>query len=121
VAGDAFQLPFHDASFDVVLCAMLLHEYPDEQVRELLAGLHRISRRALIILELHRHPMAYYFLPATKWLFGWSELTLRDGPTSVAAAFRPGELRRLAREAGLERCAVRNHIPWFRLTLVARH
>ena len=119
VAADAFQLPFREGAFDVVLCSLLLHEFSNERVRLLLHSLYRVAGRALVVLELHRHPLAYRFLPATSWLFRWSELTLHDGPVSVEAAFVPDELRQLASSAGLERVRVRRHLPWFRLSLVA--
>ena len=120
LVGDAFQLPFREKSFDVVTCSLLLHQFPDDQVMELMAQFYRMARRALIALDLYRHPVAYHFLPATRWLFGWGEVTLHDGPASVEASFLPHELHRLARAAGLNRVMIRKHFPWFRLSLVAR-
>ncbi len=120
IAADAFQLPFRDRSFDFVLCSLLLHEYPDPQARDLLRRLFAVARRGLIALDLDRHPVAYYFLPATQWVFGWDDVTVHDGPVSVQASFRAGDLERLAREAGLESAVIRRHRPWFRLSLVAR-
>ncbi|MCP5120719.1 MAG: methyltransferase domain-containing protein [bacterium] len=120
VSADAFRLPFPDGAFDIVLSCLLLHEHSNERVRVLLESLYRVAGRALVVLELHRHPLAYRFLPATSWLFGWSMLTLHDGPISVEAAFVPEELRHLASAAGLSQVKVRRHFPWFRLSLVAR-
>ncbi len=120
IVADAFWLPLHERSFDLVLCSLLLHEYPDPLVRDLLARLYAIARRALIALDLYRHPLAYYFLPATRWVFRWNRLTLADGPASVEASFHPGELAQLASAAGLEKAVIRCHWPWFRLSLVAR-
>jgi SAM-dependent methyltransferase len=119
LAADAFALPFRPGEFDFVYCSLLLHEYPDAEVRQLLRGLWRLAGRALIALDLFRHPLAYHFLPATRWLFRWHEVTAHDGPASVAAAFRPDELRRLAARAGLRQTRVRVHWPWFRVSLVA--
>jgi len=121
VVANAFQLPFRRGAFDFVLCSLLLHEFADEEAVELLARLHRVARRALVVLELHRHPLAYHFLPATRWVFGWGSVTVHDGPVSVQAAFQPHELERLARRAGLTDVAVQRHPPWFRLSMVARH
>lgn len=120
VVANALRLPFHRRAFDVVLCSLLLHEFADREAVDLLARLHRVTRRALIVLELHRHPLAYHFLPATRWMFGWGEVTVHDGPVSVQAAFQPHELERLARCAGLKDVEVQRHPPWFRLSMVAR-
>src|SRR5436305_13948933 len=69
------------------------------QIAKLLRLIDRLrpfGRRALIVLDLERHPMAYHFFPLTKRLFGWSALTVHDGPVSVAAGFRPEELGSLS-------------------------
>ncbi len=119
LAADAFALPFRPRGFDFVFCSLLLHEYPDAEILRLLRDLWTLAKRALIALDLYRHPLAYHFLPATRWLFRWHEVTAHDGPASVGAAFRPGELRRLASGAGLRQSRVRLHWPWFRVSLVA--
>jgi hypothetical protein len=80
--------------------------------------LRRVARRALIVLDLERHPLAHCFLPMTKRLFGWSPLTVHDGPVSVAAAFRPAELAALVRAAGADSAIVERHRPWFRISAV---
>ena len=120
VAGNAFALPFEDGAFDVVHCALFLHHFTDEQVVELLAKMKRCARQAVVLQDLERHPLAYYFLPATAWLLRWSSLVLHDGPISVEAAFHADELEALARRAGLAQGQVERHRPWFRLSLVAK-
>ena len=118
VAADAFRLPFRAATFDLVLCSSLLHHFPEGRVVELIAGLHPVARRALILLDLERRRLAHRFLPWTKALFGWSELTVRDGSISAAAAFRPGEIAGLARIAVPGAARARRHSPWCRISVV---
>jgi 2-polyprenyl-3-methyl-5-hydroxy-6-metoxy-1,4-benzoquinol methylase len=118
VAADAFHLPFLQNAFDFVLCSSFLHHFPNHQVIELIAELRGFARKALIVLDLERHPLAYHFLPMTRSLFAWSALTVHDGPVSVAAGFRPNELARLARGAGVIDLTVRRHWPWFRISAV---
>jgi SAM-dependent methyltransferase len=119
VAADAFQLPFCPKAFDFVLCSSVLHHFSDCEVIELIAELRRFARRALIVLDLERHPLPYHFLPMTRRLFGWSALTVHDGPISVAASFRPEELAHLADVAVASPVIVRRHWPWFRISIVA--
>ena len=84
----------------------------------MIASLRRFARRALLLLDLERHPVAYRFLPMTRRIFGWSPLTLHDGPVSVAAAFRLEELVSLACAAGSNAVVGRKHRPWFRVSVV---
>ena len=118
VAADAFQLPFLPKAFDFVVCSSVLHHFSDCEVIELIAELRRFARRALIILDLERHSLPYHFLPMTRRLFGWSALTVHDGPVSVAAGFRPEELAHLAHVAVANPVVVRRHWPWFRISVV---
>jgi SAM-dependent methyltransferase len=119
IAGDAFQLPVRENSFDYVFSSLFLHHFTDEQVVSLLEEFARVARRAVLIIDLERNPIAYYFLPCSRWLFGWDPVTVHDGAISVEAAFRPRELEALARLAGLQNPRARAYRPAFRIGLVA--
>lgn len=120
IQADAFRLPFPHRSFDFVHCSLFLHHFDDEAVVDLLRSFGSICRSAVLVSDLERHPLAYWFLPATRRLFGWDPITLHDGPISVAAAFKPLELESLAKRAGLRSATVRAHRPAFRLSLIAK-
>jgi len=115
IQGDAFSLPFADSSIDVVHCSLFLHHFTQHQVQQLIAEMHRVARGTVLIQDLHRHPISYYFLPATRWLFGWHEITVSDGMKSVAAGWRKPELVKLLKELNLlDRSAISWHFPSFR-------
>jgi hypothetical protein len=119
IAGDAFRLPVRENSFDYVFSSLFLHHFDDIQVVELFAEFRRVARRAVLAIDLERNPIAYYFLPGTRWLFGWDPVTVYDGAISVEAAFRSRELAALARRAGLENPRAHAYRPVFRIGLVA--
>lgn len=119
LAADAFRLPFRPASFDFVFSSLFLHHFTNEQVVELFRSFRSIARRAVLAIDLDRGPLAYHFLPRTRWLFGWHDITISDGQISVAAALKKEELLELAVRAGLSGALVRVHRPWSRLSLVA--
>jgi SAM-dependent methyltransferase len=118
VAADAFDPPFPDRSFDVVYCSLLLHHFEAADIVRLLRRMRQLARRAVVVVDLHRHRIARGFLPWTRWALRWKRITLHDGPVSVEAAFTPDELKSLASCAGLHGAVVRRHLPWFRLSLV---
>ena len=119
VAGDAFALPFPPRSFDYVFCSQLLHHFSDADVVRLLAGFGQVARKRVLVIDLLRNPVPYHFLASTRRLFGWHPVTVSDGKLSVEAAFRPGELAALARQAGLADPRVRAFVPAFRVALWA--
>ena len=119
LAADAFRLPFRPASVDFVFSSLFLHHFSNDQIVALLADFRRVARRAVLSIDLDRGPLAFQFLPATTWLFGWNRIFVHDGKISVQAAFRKQELLELARRAGLADARVKVHRPWARLSLVA--
>jgi 2-polyprenyl-3-methyl-5-hydroxy-6-metoxy-1,4-benzoquinol methylase len=119
LVADAFYLPFRPASFDFVFSSLFLHHFTNEQVVELFRSFRSTARRAVLAIDLERGPLAYYFLPNTRWVFGWHDITISDGQISVAAALKKDELRALAAQAGLDGARVRVHRPWSRLSLIA--
>ena len=119
ITADAFLLPFPERSFDLVFSSLFLHHFSNEEVVKLLASFGVVARRAVLAIDLERGPFAYHFLPWTRWLMRWREITVHDGQISVQAAFKREELQALASKAGLTRARVRQHRPWARLSLVA--
>ena len=97
--GDGMAPPFHAASFDFVLASQLLHHFSEEQIIRLLRIWSPLARRAIIVSDLVRHPLAYYGIRLLTKLFTRNAMTRTDAPLSVARAFTLAEWRRLLREA----------------------
>ena len=119
VAGDAFRLPFRPGTFDYVFCSLFLHHFREAQVVELLKKFGDVARKAVLVIDLERHPVPYYFMSWSAPFLGWDPVTVHDGAISVQAAFRPQELEDLARRAGLKNLRVQRFRPAFRITLAA--
>jgi hypothetical protein len=105
--------------FDYVFSSLFLHHFTNEQIIELFRAFAICARRGILAVDLERRKVPYYFIPWTRWLFGWDPITVHDGPISVAAGFRKEELRGLAESAGLRNVDVRTHGIAYRLTLYA--
>jgi SAM-dependent methyltransferase len=118
VLADALALPFGDDAFDLGLCSTTLHHFPDASAVRVLRELDRVSRTGVLVSDLRRTPAAALgarLLAATVWR--GNPVTRHDGPLSVAAAFTPDELVRLAHDAGIPDAVVRRE-PVFRLSLL---
>jgi 2-polyprenyl-3-methyl-5-hydroxy-6-metoxy-1,4-benzoquinol methylase len=119
VAGDAFRLPFRPGSFDYVFCSLFLHHFQNGDVVRLLRGFGEVARRSVLVIDLERNPIPYYFIAWSRPLLGWDPVTVHDGAISVEAAFRRKELEDLARQAGLRNPRARVFRPAFRIALAA--
>jgi SAM-dependent methyltransferase len=116
VRGDAYHLPFTDGAFDYVICSLFTHHFRDDGVVRVLREFARVARRCIFVIDLHRHPVAYYFYTTVGRLFLHNRLIREDGALSILRGFRPTELHRLAETAGLKHIEVRRHFP-YRLVL----
>ena len=119
VAGDAFRLPLRPKSFDYVFCPLFLHHFQDEQVVDLLRNFGEVARKAVLVIDLERNPIPYYFIAWSRPILGWDPVTVHDGAISVEAAFHRTELENLARQAGLRNPRARVFRPAFRIALAA--
>ncbi len=117
--GDAFRLPFADNEFDYAMSSLFTHHFKDADVVAILRELARVSTRGIFVIDLHRHPVAYYFYTTVGKLFLHNRLIREDGALSIRRSFKPQELLRLAQQAGLENPSVERHFP-YRLVLSAR-
>jgi len=94
VVANALALPFRDEGFDLVSCSLFAHHLNAQQLAQFVREGLRVSRRALLINDLIRHPvhlaLAYASYPIMRNRVAWL-----DGLTSVRRAYVPEEIRRM--------------------------
>jgi ubiquinone/menaquinone biosynthesis C-methylase UbiE len=118
VRGDALSLPFADADFDYVICSLFTHHFVEEQIVQVFREMSRVARRRIIVIDLHRHPVAYFLYTTLAKLVLKNRLIRHDGALSILRSFKTHELLALAKRAGLRDVWVQRHFP-FRLALNA--
>jgi ubiquinone/menaquinone biosynthesis C-methylase UbiE len=118
VRGDALDLPFVDSQFDYVMCSLFTHHFVEEQIVRIMREMSRVARRRIVIIDLHRHPVAYLLYTTLGKLILHNRLLRHDGALSILRSFKAEELLDLAQRAALEDVLVARHFP-FRLVLSA--
>jgi ubiquinone/menaquinone biosynthesis C-methylase UbiE len=92
VVGDALALPFDDGAFDLVSCNLFAHHLDAQRLARFVREGLRVSRRALLINDLIRHPvhlaLVYASCPLMRSRIAWL-----DGLTSVRRAYVPEEIQ----------------------------
>ena len=119
VRGDALSLPFDDRHFDYVICSLFTHHFVEEQIVRIFREMDRVARRRIIVIDLHRHPVAYFLYSTIAKLVLKNRLIRHDGALSILRCFKAEELLALAKRAGLRDAWVQRHFP-FRLALNAQ-
>jgi hypothetical protein len=119
VRGDGNAPPFRAASFDFVLASQMLHHFSEENIVAQLRTWSRLARRAIIISDLVRAPIAYYGIRLLTKLFTHNVMTLTDAPLSVQRAFTMAEWHELFRRAEIGPFQVFSVFPYRVLALVS--
>jgi ubiquinone/menaquinone biosynthesis C-methylase UbiE len=92
LVADALALPFADGAFDLVSCSLFTHHLNAPLLAQFVREGLRVSRRALLINDLIRHPihlaLVYASFPIMRNRVAWL-----DGLTSVRRAYVPDEIR----------------------------
>lgn len=116
VVGDALALPFADASFDLVCsCLFVHHLLPQEVVQFVYEGL-RVSRVAVLINDLIRHPIHLALVHAGRPLYR-SRITRHDAPASVWQAYTMKEMLDLLKQTNAANTETSRHF-LFRMGVV---
>jgi ubiquinone/menaquinone biosynthesis C-methylase UbiE len=92
VVSDALSLPFPNASFDLVSCSLFAHHLEPPDLARFVNEALRVSRCAVLINDLIRHPvhlaLVYAGFPLMR-----SYVSRVDGVASVRRAYMPEEMR----------------------------
>jgi SAM-dependent methyltransferase len=112
VRGDALAPPFRSGSFDFILASQLLHHFPDEQIIALLRTWARLARRAIIVSDLLRHPLAYHGIRLLTLGFTCNPMTRADAPLSVRRACTLAEWGELIRRADIGTFRIQRVFPF---------
>jgi hypothetical protein len=91
VVADALALPFADNAFDLISCSLFAHHLEPDELARFGAEALRVSRCAVLINDLIRHPlhvaMVYAGFPLMR-----SYVSRNDGVASVRKAYVPDEM-----------------------------
>jgi hypothetical protein len=93
--------PVSPKSVDIVSVCMLAHHFEPESVVELFRTCDGLARRAVIIADLRRTPLAQAAFWCGSRLLRLDPITAVDGLTSIRRGFSAGELTALLRLAGV--------------------
>ena len=109
VAADALALPFRDASFDLVSCSLFAHHLAPKDLAAFGDEAVRVSRYAVLINDLIRHPLHLALVYAGFPLMR-SYVSRMDGVTSVRRAYTPEEVREILTDTkGAEHIEISTH------------
>jgi ubiquinone/menaquinone biosynthesis C-methylase UbiE len=99
VVADALALPFPDGSFDLIGCSLFAHHLEPSELVLFATEALRVSRCAVLINDLIRHPLHVALVYAGFPLMR-SYVSRYDGVASVRRAYVPDEMRKMLSAGG---------------------
>ena len=118
VRGNALELPFCDGQFDYVICSLFTHHFVDDDIVKIFSEMKRVARHRVFVIDLHRHPVAYFLYTTIGKLFLHTRLLREDGALSILRSFKSDEFFELGIRTEMKNVSVTRHFP-FRLVLTA--
>ena len=97
--------------YDVVMSSLFLHHLEEADACSFLRKAADATSRLLLVNDLVRGPVGYLLAWWACRILTRSPVVWHDGPVSVAGAFTPAEVRKLAGSAGLEGVRLTRHWP----------
>jgi ubiquinone/menaquinone biosynthesis C-methylase UbiE len=94
IVADALSLPFADGAFDLISCNLFAHHLEPDQLLAFVKEALRVSRCAVLINDLVRHPMHVVMVYAGFPLMR-SRVSRVDGLASVRRSYTPDEIRQI--------------------------
>ncbi|HEU4800768.1 MAG TPA: methyltransferase domain-containing protein [Gemmatimonadales bacterium] len=116
VLGDASALPFRTGSVDWVLASQMMHHFSPAAAPDILAGLARVARRAVLITDLRRSALARLGFAVAARALRFDSMTRHDGDTSIRRGYSVRALEQLLTRAGIPAPVARR--PGWRLVSV---
>ncbi|WP_228840702.1 methyltransferase domain-containing protein [Candidatus Protochlamydia phocaeensis] len=113
----SFQVPpsphldYSPGAFDIITATLVCHHLSDSELIDFLKQAFRIAKQAIILNDLHRHPLAWLGFSAIMPFLFPNRLVWHDGLLSIQRAFKRKDWLFYLQAAGipLERCSINWH------------
>lgn len=108
VVADALALPFPDNSFDLVSSSLFVHHLEPAEVAQFVNEALHVSRVAVLINDLIRHPL-HLALVYAGWPLMRSHVSRVDGVASVRRAYTAQEMQNMLANSARGRIKLSRH------------
>ncbi|MDQ2720477.1 MAG: methyltransferase domain-containing protein [Bacteroidota bacterium] len=105
--SDYCKVDFGNDKPDIIFSSLFCHHFADIELREMLNWMKNNSIIGFFINDLHRHPVAYYFIKIATKIFSKSYLVKNDAPLSVLRGFKRKEWINIFQTAGISNYSIK--------------
>ena len=106
INADYLSLNLKDRKPDIIFCSLFTHHFNESELLEMIQWMKENSNLGFFINDLHRHPIAYYFIRLATIIFSRSYLVKHDAPLSVLRGFVRKEWELILKSARINNYAI---------------
>jgi 2-polyprenyl-3-methyl-5-hydroxy-6-metoxy-1,4-benzoquinol methylase len=99
-------------NYDIILATLVCHHLNDEELIQFLKESYAHCNRAIILNDLHRHPIAYWFYKVFSPLLFRNKIISHDGAISILRSFTRKDWLAVLNKAGIKHYQVRWCFPF---------
>ena len=86
---------------DIIFSSLFCHHFKEDELVQMLLWMKDNSTKGFFVNDLHRHPLAFYFIKIATRIFSRSYLVRNDAPLSVLRGFKKSEWEDVLSKAGI--------------------
>jgi 2-polyprenyl-3-methyl-5-hydroxy-6-metoxy-1,4-benzoquinol methylase len=107
IISDYKNVHFQENKPGIIFSSLFCHHFTETELIEMLVWMKSNSSLGFFINDLHRHPIAYYFIKIATQLFSKSYLVKNDAPISVLRGFKKNEWKDIFKKAGIKNYSIK--------------
>lgn len=97
---------------DITTASLFCHHFEKKALVQILKKMEALSKKTVIVNDLHRHWFAYYAIAVLTFFFAKARLVRYDARLSVARAFTRQDWEETLREAGISNYTLKWRWAW---------
>ena len=107
ISSDYRKVNFGNSNPNIIFSSLFCHHFIDEELIEMMKWMKANCTLGFFINDLHRHPIAYYFIKNVTALFSGSYMVKNDAPLSVLRGFKKTEWKSILQQAGIKNYTIK--------------
>ena len=115
-----YKKAFFEKKPDIIFSSLFCHHFNNDDLLEMINWMKENSNIGFFINDLHRHPIAYYFIKLLTRIFSRSYLVKNDAPLSVLRGFVKKEWQSILTKTNIQYYSI-NWCWAFRYLIVSKN
>ena len=107
IVSDYKKINFENAKPDIIFSSLFCHHFTDDELVKMIHWMKNNSTIGFFINDLHRHPVAYYFIKTATAFLSKSYMVKNDAPVSVLRGFRKKDWKYIFNKVGITNFSIK--------------